>query len=43
MYGMARGFLHPSGTLSLNTLIAKPQLGIEEGGAMNATDRRWSS
>jgi hypothetical protein len=40
MYGMARGFLPASGTLSLHTLIAKSLLGIGEGDVMMATDRK---
>jgi hypothetical protein len=40
MYGMARCFLHLSGTLSVQTLMAKSRLGIGEGGAMMATDRK---
>jgi len=40
MYGMARGFHPASGTLSLHMLIAKSRLGIGEGGAMMAADRK---
>lgn len=40
MCGMARGFLHLSGRLSLQTLMAQSRLGIGEGGAMMATGRK---
>jgi hypothetical protein len=37
---MARGFLYPSGTLTVHTLMAKSRLGIGEDCAMMATDRK---